>query len=62
MSNEIAPAVKRIMDIVGNEIENAFGGEFATVEAVGMSSNERVILAMLAMFDIAILLIGITLG
>lgn len=40
MSNEIAPAVKRIMDIVGNEIENAFGGEFATVEAVGKKYNE----------------------
>lgn len=28
------PAVKRIMNIVTDEIENAFSGEFATVEAV----------------------------
>lgn len=28
------PAAKRIMDIAGNEIENAFNGEFATIEAV----------------------------
>lgn len=28
------PAAKRIMDIVGREIENAFNGEFTTIEAV----------------------------
>lgn len=38
--DETTPAIKRIIDIAKNEIENAFSGEFATIEAVSKKQNE----------------------